>query len=194
MFGLFKRRQKQQDSQQPLSEQSLTPLPESDSPLVPAWKPEITQAMDTLVSRMGQFTQHQRDFVIFKHGTIVLLPEGLGDADATSHALKALSQVFHAHPDIEPVMLDNGDVLVRYYHDAINLILHETGEAWADQIEQHHLDALTPDEVLVTPLGPNQFDEFGKRALFGRCYMFMDAQSPEISHIHRMIPEQVSQL
>lgn len=42
-----------------------------------------------------------------------------------------------------------------------------------------------PDEVLITPLGPNVFDDFGKMALFGRCFMFMDAQDPKVVRIER---------
>jgi hypothetical protein len=34
-------------------------------------------------------------------------------------------------------------------------------------------------------LGANRFDEFGKKALFGRCYMFMDADAPNIVAIER---------
>jgi hypothetical protein len=48
-----------------------------------------------------------------------------------------------------------------------------------------HLEGLTKSEVLITPLGPNKFDDFGKQALLGRAYMFMDAQHPKIKAIHR---------
>jgi len=37
----------------------------------------------------------------------------------------------------------------------------------------------------MTPLGSNVFDDFGKKSLFGRCFMFMDAQSPVIHQIVR---------
>jgi hypothetical protein len=37
----------------------------------------------------------------------------------------------------------------------------------------------------MTPLGSNVFDEFGKKALFGRCFMFMDAQEPRVVRIAR---------
>lgn len=53
------------------------------------------------------------------------------------------------------------------------------------EIEDRHLDGLTASEVLITPLGPNKFDDLGKQALLGRAYMFMDAQAPEIIEIRR---------
>ena len=46
-------------------------------------------------------------------------------------------------------------------------------------------DALATSEVLITPLGPSKFDDFGKKALFGRCFMFMDAQDPKVVKIVR---------
>jgi len=39
--------------------------------------------------------------------------------------------------------------------------------------------------VLMTPAGANKFDDHGMKALFGRCYFFMDAQKPEVAHIIR---------
>jgi|GEM_PF-6378487 hypothetical protein len=40
-------------------------------------------------------------------------------------------------------------------------------------------------EVLITPAGNNVFDDFGKKALFWRRCMFMDAQDPKVVHIER---------
>jgi hypothetical protein len=37
----------------------------------------------------------------------------------------------------------------------------------------------------MTPLGPNRFDSFGKQALLGRAYKFMDARAPKIVRIAR---------
>ncbi|AGH86296.1 hypothetical protein F504_3784 (plasmid) [Ralstonia pseudosolanacearum FQY_4] len=37
----------------------------------------------------------------------------------------------------------------------------------------------------MTPQGSNIFDAFGKKALFGRCFMFMDAQAPVVVRIVR---------
>lgn len=55
---------------------------------------------------------------------------------------------------------------------------------WAD-IDRNHQRAVATDEVLISPLGHNVFDDFGKKALFGRCFMFMDALAPAIVSIER---------
>lgn len=51
--------------------------------------------------------------------------------------------------------------------------------------DANHQRALATDEVLITPDGPNVFDDFGKNALYGRCFMFMDALSPAVVKVIR---------
>ena len=81
--------------------------------------------------------------------------------------------------------MKDGNILVRYNHPAVNVVLEDVAtEHWAE-IERNHQSALAASEVLITPLGPNVFDEFGKKALFGRCFMFMDARRPVVSRIAR---------
>ena len=70
-------------------------------------------------------------------------------------------------------------------YPAANLVLADIASENWDEIDSRHLDGLTTDEVLITPLGPNRFDDFGKKALLGRAYMFMDAQDPETAQIVR---------
>ncbi|WP_156336412.1 hypothetical protein [Novosphingobium sp. ST904] len=81
--------------------------------------------------------------------------------------------------------MDDGNILVRYNHPAVNVVIREVVLDHQKEVEDRHLDGLTEAEVLMTPLGPNKFDDFGKQALLGRAYMFMDAQNPEIVRIHR---------
>jgi hypothetical protein len=81
--------------------------------------------------------------------------------------------------------MDDGNIAIQYNHPAINVILSDFAqEHWAE-IERNHQDALAKSEVLITPLRPNKFDDFGKKALFGRCFMFMDAQIPEVIRVVR---------
>jgi hypothetical protein len=86
---------------------------------------------------------------------------------------------------MNPASMDDGNVLVRYNHPAVNVVLSSVAHAHWPEIESRHHDGLTPDEVLFTPLGRNVFDDFGKKALLGRCYMFMDAQAPKVHRIER---------
>ena len=81
--------------------------------------------------------------------------------------------------------MKDGNILVQYNHDVASLVLADVVEQNWDEINREHQRALATDEVLITPLGHNTFDDFGKKALFGRCYMFMDAQVPKVVLIER---------
>ena len=152
---------------------------------VPDWRPDIVQPLDRLIERLRDYTFGKRDFALFTHGTTVLLPDGLDDAAAEALAHEELRRIFHRHPDLTPVPMTDGNVLVRYGDRAANLVLADVAARHRDTIEANHLRALARSEVLLTPLGANVFDELGKQALFGRCYLFMDAQAPQVACIVR---------
>lgn len=54
-----------------------------------------------------------------------------------------------------------------------------------EEIEARHLDALATSEALISPGGVNSFDDTFKQALFGRCFVFMDAQDTVVAEILR---------
>jgi len=172
VFGLFKKKQP-------------PPEPPRHFPPVPDWKPEVTQPIERIVERFRFYTNGSRDFAVFDHGTVAILPNGLGDAEAESHAKQSLHSVFHAHPDMKPLSMKDGNILIQYNHDVASLVLSDIAEEHWIEIDKQHQRALATSEVLITPLGHNTFDDFGKKALFGRCYMFMDAQSPKVIRIER---------
>lgn len=157
----------------------------ADFPPVPAWRPSFGQPLKQIVDRISSYTGDKRDFVVFRNGTCVILEDGTSDADAMSFAHKVLSDIFNFHPDMNPSPMDDGNILVRYNHPAANVIIREIAQAHWKEVEERHLDALATSEVLMTPLGSNKFDDFGKQALLGRAYMFMDAQAPEVTQIKR---------
>jgi hypothetical protein len=154
-------------------------------PPVPDWKPEIDPLLDRIVERLSFYTNGARDFAVFKNGTVVILPDGLTDINARAHAEFALHKVFHAHPDMNPLNMKDGNILIQYNHDVANLVLSDITEVHWDAIDANHQRALATYEVLITPLGQNVFDDFGKKSLFGRCFMFMDAQSPRVVQVVR---------
>lgn len=171
MFGLFKKK--------------TPPEPPIQFPPVPDWRPEIDPLLDRIVERLTFYTNGTRDFAVFKNGTVVILPNGLDDIDARAHADAALHKVFHAHPDMNPMNMKDGNILIQYKHDVASLVLSEISEEHWAVIDANHQRALATYEVLITPLGQNVFDDFGKKALFGRCFMFMDAQSPSVVRVVR---------
>lgn len=178
MFGLFRKKSAHQPPQPPQE-------PPKRFPPVPDWQPNVPQPLELLVERMQYYTNGKRDFAVFQNGSMAVVPEGLTDADAERHARSALHQVFHAHLDMHPLAMDDGNILVRYNHDMVSIVLEEHVRQHWGEIDARHQGALATDEVLITPLGPNKFDDFGKKALFGRCFLFMDAQDPKVVRVVR---------
>lgn len=159
--------------------------PPKDFPPKPKWRPSFAHPADRVVDRFHYYYNRKRDFAVFENGTVAELPSGLTDAAARAAALDILARIYGYHPDMTPHHMDDGNVVVAYREPAANVVLEDiVKQHWAE-IEARHLDGLTPDEVLITPLGQNVFDDFGKRALLGRAYMFMDAQAPKVVRIER---------
>jgi hypothetical protein len=154
-------------------------------PPVPTWHPSFQQPIDRIVDRLRYYTDRKREFVVMQNGTCVIIESGLSNSEAEAFALKTLAEILSYHPDMNPSPMDDGNILVRYNHPAVNVVLKEVAQAHWAEIEQQHLNGLTASEVLMTPLGPNKFDAFGKQALLGRAYMFMDAQQPAVVRLER---------
>ena len=152
---------------------------------MPDWKPDFSPSVQEILERVRYYTDGSRDIVVFRYGTCVLLEDGLSDAEATESALSVLSQIYNYHPDMNPVSMDDGNILVQYNHPALNVVISAHAKANWKAIDSNHQRALATAEVLITPLGSNVFNDFGKMALYGRCFMFMDAQAPEIVSISR---------
>ncbi|MBL8813139.1 MAG: hypothetical protein JNM43_23425, partial [Planctomycetaceae bacterium] len=152
---------------------------EPDFPPVPKWEPSIVIPQDRIIERFVYYTDGTEDFVVFTHGTCVIVDAGQTDDQAISQARQVLHAIFHFHPDMNPAPMDDGNILVRYNHPAFNVVLDDIVIANWQTLKANHQKALCTDEVLITPLGPNKFDDFGIKALFGRCYFFMDARNPK---------------
>jgi hypothetical protein len=164
---------------------AAAPVVPARLPPVPDWRPDIVQPLDRLVERLRAYTDDRRDLALFGHGTAVLLPDGLDDAAADDFARRELYAVFHGNPDMNPVPMLDGNLLVRYGDRVANVVLADIAALHRAAIDDNHLRALATGEVLLTPQGANLFDDFGKQALFGRCYLFMDAQAPKVERIVR---------
>ena len=171
MFGLFKKKG--------------APPPPPNFPPVPKWRPSIPLPLDEIAERVAFYTNRARDFAVFRHGTCVLVPNGLSEVEASASAKEILSKIFNYHPDMNPVAMKDGNITVQYNHPALNVVLERVVREHWSEIERNHLDALATHEVLMTPLGQNKFDDFGKKALFGRCFMFMDAQDTVVDRLVR---------
>jgi len=159
--------------------------PEGQFPPVPKWKPDFSVSVEAVLEKMKYYSNNGKDIAIFENGTAVVLPDGLSDDAAKEYSLKVLSEIFNYHPDMNPLNMDDGNILVQYNQPAYNVVLSEFASKHMAKIQKHHLDGLATSEVLITPLGSNVFDEFGMKALYGRTFMFMDAQNPKVVQLYR---------
>lgn len=164
---------------------NFTAADEKQFPPVPQWKPSFTSPIESQLERMIFYTNQEKDLAQFANGTIVLLEEGLDDPEAMQYANEVLSKIFNYHPDMNPVKMKDGNILVQYNQPAYNVVLTEFTKLHMEQIKSKHLDALATDEILITGLGQNKFDEFGMQALYGRIFMFMDAKNPKVIQLYR---------
>ncbi len=156
-----------------------------DFPPVPAWQPDIGIPIEKVVDHFRYYIDNKKDFVVLKHGTCVVVSDGLTDEQARNEALETVAKIFNYHPDMNPKTMDDGNILISYHHPAYTVVLDEITKKHIDTIRTNHLKALARDEVLITPAGPNKFDDFGMKALFGRCFFCMDAKQPAIVSVIR---------
>ena len=97
-----------------------------------------------------------------------------------------LDKVYRYHADFNPQAMDDGNILISYSQPAFSIVFKDEFDSHREYIEQHYLDGVVRDEVLLNANGePNRLDERGVIGLFGRARMFLDAQDPEILQIWR---------
>jgi hypothetical protein len=154
-------------------------------PPVPEWKPSFNSSPEEIVAIFKYYSNSKRDFVVFNNLTVAIIEDGLDDKKAIEMATQTLNQIYHFHPDMTPQNMDDGNILISYKHPAFNIAVEKTAKEYWSEIEANYLRALCTSEVLLTPLGANKFDDFGKKALWARCYFFMDAQNPKVLRIVR---------
>ena len=61
LFGLFKKK-----PQPPERREQFPPVPD--------WKPDIQQPLKKIIERFAFYTNGTRDFAVFTHGTVAILP------------------------------------------------------------------------------------------------------------------------
>ncbi|MFC4729995.1 hypothetical protein [Salipiger abyssi] len=148
---------------------------------IPSWQPGFTPDLEEVADRFREYTNAQYDFVVFENSTCCIVPDGLPQDAAAAAGSSVLSQIIGFHPDMSPQQMRDGNVVVSYNHPAFNIIPADFAQQNWSTIEQNHQRGLTTDEVLITHLGKNVFDDIGKIALLGRSYMFMDALTPVVA-------------
>src|SRR5262245_4751174 len=122
-------------------------------PPMPSWRPSFAQPIERVVERFRYYTNGTRSFAVFENSTCAVVANDLSEEAASEAAIQILSSIINYHPDMTPNHMDDGNVLVSYRQPAFNVVLSDVAQAHWSEINQRHQEGLTPDEVLITPLG-----------------------------------------
>ena len=148
-------------------------------PPIPKWKPELPINHELIVERAKYYTDRKLQFAVFEQGTVVFFSEYVDNLEESANS--RLDQIYYSHPDMKPLVMDDGNYLVEYSQPAFTVVFKEEIEMHWEYIDLNHQDGICTGEVLFNAQGQgNVFDDLGKICLFGRAKMFMDAQAPKI--------------
>ncbi len=157
-------------------------MKEKDFPPKPAWKPDLPIDIDLIVDKTKFYTSEKLQFAVFQYGTVAFFAERVENIEESAKI--ALDRIYHAHPDFNPLFMDDGNYLVQYSQPAFTIIFAEEIKDHWNYIEKNHMDGICRDEVLINANGQhNVFDDIGKIGLWGRAKMFMDAREPRVLRI-----------
>lgn len=148
------------------------------APDVPTWSPSFKQPTERVVERFRHYMPDVGSFVVFENGTCVPVARGLSEVAAFDVAKDVLHQIVTKRPDLHPHKVEDGAVFIGFKPPAYTMVLSDIARAHWQEIERRHQEWVLPNEVLMTPMGPNVFDDYGKQVLLARAYMFLDARDP----------------
>ena len=155
---------------------------EDEFPPVPKWKPNLPVDLDLIYEKAKYYTGEKLQFAIFENGTVAFFSTNVDRLE--DNAKISLDKIYNAHPDINPMTMDDGNYLIEYSQPAFTIVFKDEIEKYWDYIDNNHQDGICRAEVLINAQGQhNVFDTLGKICLFGRAKMFMDAQAPKVVRV-----------
>jgi uncharacterized protein YqfB (UPF0267 family) len=150
-----------------------------DFPPKPKWKPNLPIDIELIYEKAAYYTGKKLQFAVFQHGTVVFFANKVDHIEDSARV--TLDNIYNAHPDFNPMTMDDGNYLIEYSYPAFTIVFKDEIEKNWDYIEQNHQDGICRAEVLINAQRQqNVFDNTGKICLFGRAKMFMDAQAPKV--------------
>jgi hypothetical protein len=135
--------------------------PKKAFPSVPEWEPTFPADLERTASRFAYYNQDRKAFVVFLHGTCVIVDSSAEDAEGK--AKRTLDEVYKSHRDFRSLKMDDGHWLIEYLRPVYNIIFEDEARTHWGYIEQNYRRGIYPDEVLAEPDGaPVIFDETWK--------------------------------
>jgi hypothetical protein len=114
---------------------SGSPLPSEDFPPKPRWKPGIPIDLDRVAKAFRYYSDNKMTFAVFENGTCVpVRPES---EQREQDALAVLDQLFHRHPDFNPLLMDDGNWMISHSDAAYSI-------CFADEVESNWETIWTP--------------------------------------------------
>lgn len=179
--ALLLMRKQPEEAGRPISGEKAVP---DDFPPKPKWKPDVPVDLDRIAKAFRYYSDNKMTFAVFENGTCV--PVDAESKQPEQDAQAVLHELFHSHPDFNPLAMDDGNWMVSHSDAAYSICFADEVETNWETIDKNHLDALARDEVLQNAeQKPNVFDKRGKIGLFGRARWFMDCQEPKVIRIER---------
>lgn len=136
--------------------------PKASAPV--PWNPEESVDIPRTLAKFQYYTNHRKAFVVFKHGTCVVIPDL---SPAPEHDAKAiLRQLRSTMVDWTPHLMDDGNFTVSYAEPAYSIVFKEEADL----------------HQLVSPEKETRYFGVG---VFGRARLFLDLENPIIVQVWR---------
>jgi len=146
----------------------------------PTWRGITrTEAPAWFVDRMAHYTDRQKGFVIYKHGTAVF-DDSFPEPDIVKCNAALLDVVTHM-PDFSVRPMRDGNFVVNFRGPVYGLV---DGAFFEESKRQLSMDAMKhgffPTEVLLRPSDDNGEAGHHVIGLYARAHLYLDVESPVV--------------
>jgi len=146
----------------------------------PVWRPVRTEAPDWFVDRMVDYTERQKSFLVYNHGTAVFDDSPLGPDIVRCNAL-LLEVVTHA-PHFSVMPMRDGNFLVSFRGTVYGLVDGVFAKQNQKQLMSDALEfGLLPSEALLQSNDEAINAGHHVIGLYARANLYMDAESQVVA-------------
>lgn len=155
---------------------------EKESPRAVATLPPIAGKDDRLIQFCASNVQESRSFVLFQHGTCIVVQDLTEIDEIKSFALETLARTAVPGAKFVCAPVEDENIIVSYSEPVFHLRFGEDIRAHREAIETDFMRFLSEEERATTPLGwdPPFHAKIGLRS---RARLLKDAQQPVICQI-----------
>jgi hypothetical protein len=142
----------------------------------PSWRPIRREGPDWFVDRMAHYTDRQKGFLVYQHGTAVF-DDSLSEPDVAACNTALLDVVTH-HPDFSIMPMRDGNFLVSFRGPVFGLVDGEFVEQSQQQLLSDAMKhGMFPGEALLPPSADAVKAGHHAIGLYARANLYLDAES-----------------